>query len=258
MPGRNEDVRCKALGDEVFDFYDENESEDRLKEFQPKTFASSKKSTIPPKLKGSAAVCRTLVPFGLIAAQRHLSDDDPKEKAMKSAAGHLKNCYDGLRASNKACSHEACYESAKAFALQYRALYRAYGDGVTWRPMPKMHMFLELCSSRTEPEKFWNYRDEDFGGSVSRQSKMKGSWKKLGTYAKHGLDLFKMKNKAPRIVISTIDKNKTMACMHTHTPHLHLEWGSTPMRLDLRKGRSHGKQFEIWGRSPISFWWVEA
>ena len=159
MPGPNEAARCKAFGVEVFEFYDKNDVEDRLKDFVPKTFASSKKTTKPPKLKGSAAVCRALVPFGFIAAQRHLRDDDPLERAMKSAASHLKNCYDGLRASSKACSHEACYESSKAFALQYRALHRACGDGVAWRPMPKMHMFLELCSSRTEPEKFWNYRD---------------------------------------------------------------------------------------------------
>ena len=66
--------------------------------------------------------------------------------------------------------------------------------------MPKMHLFLELCSAGTEPQKFWNYRDEDFGGSIARQSRMKGSWKKMSAFCKHGLDMFKMKNKAPRIV----------------------------------------------------------
>ena len=69
--------------------------------------------------------------------------------------------------------------------------------------MPKMHLFLELCSSRTEPQKFWNYRDEDFGGSVAKQSKMKGSWRKLGSFATHGLDMFEMKNHAPRILEHT-------------------------------------------------------
>jgi len=234
MPGPNEDERCKALGAEVFDFYEQNDVEDRLKEFEVKTYSSSKKTTKPPKLKGSAAECRALVPFGLIAAQRHLRDDDAFEKAMKSAASHLKNCYDGLRAGNRACSHDAFYESSKAFALQYRALYRACGNGVSWRPMPKMHMFLELCSSRTELEKFRNYRDEDFGGSVSRQSRMKGSWKLLGTYARHSLDLFRCKNQAPRIVRRTIDKKTKPlhASTHTHTlstcilnegefPHIH-------------------------------------
>ena len=56
---------------------------------------------------------------------------------------------------------------------QGNALHEAFGSGVPWRPMPKMHIFLELCSSGTEPQKFWNYRDEDFGGSVAKQSKMK-------------------------------------------------------------------------------------
>ena len=63
-----------------------------------------------------------------------------------------------------------------------------------------MHLFLELCSSRTEPQKFWNCRDEDFGGSVAKQSRMKGMWKKLNAFAAHGLDMYKMKNSAPRIV----------------------------------------------------------
>ena len=136
-------------------------------------------------------------------ANKSLADDVQLEAAMKTAAHHLSNCYDSLRDSSRPFCHEALHNSSKIFAIQYNALHEAFGSGVPWRPMPKMHIFLELCSSGTEPQKFWNYRDEDFGGSVAKQSKMKGMWKKLNAFAAHGLDMFKMKNHAPRILQHT-------------------------------------------------------
>ena len=43
-----------------------------------------------PKLRGCSAVaCRSLILFGHLAAQRHLSDDVPKVAATKAAAHHL-------------------------------------------------------------------------------------------------------------------------------------------------------------------------
>ena len=200
IEGPNELARCRVLGRKIWKVYEDNAVEDQLKEFLPKTYHSEKKSTRPPRLKGNAASCRALAPFGDLVAREYLSDEDPKEMAMKQAARHLKNCYDSLSDSNHPFSHEALRQSSKAFALQYSALHIAYGSAVLWRPMPKMHMFLELCSMGTEPAKFWNYRDEDFGGSVAKQSRMKGMWKKLSAYSKHALDLFRMKNPAPRIV----------------------------------------------------------
>ena len=112
----------------------------------------------------------------------------------------MNNCYQALASTSSPCSHAALLNSSKLFALQYHALFVTVGDGVTWRVMPKMHLFLELCAEGTEPQKFWCYRDEDFGGSVSKQSKMKGMWKKLVSYSKHALDMFQMKNPVPRIV----------------------------------------------------------
>ena len=200
MPGNNIKDRSVALGEHMQPYYEENRVLDRLTEFLPKTFQSEKKKSRPPRLKGNAACTRSLVPFGFLMANKLLADDVPLEAAMKSAAGHLNNCYASLSESSKPFCHDALYNSSKNFAIQYNALHEAFGSGVPWRPMPKMHLFLELCSSRTEPQKFWNYRDEDFGGSVAKQSKMKGSWRKLGSFATHGLDMFKMKNRSPRIV----------------------------------------------------------
>jgi hypothetical protein len=199
MPGASKDIRCRALAEHIETYYAANGVEDRLKEFLPKTYAPEK-STVPPRLKGNAATIRALVAFGGQMAEQFLSDADPIEQAIKTAAHHLCNCYMSLHARLEAFSHAALYNSSKNFAIQYGALWAAHGHSVAWRPKPKMHLFLELCSAATEPQKFWNYRDEDFGGSISRQCRMKGRWKNLSAFCKHGLDLFKMKNKVPRIV----------------------------------------------------------
>lgn len=213
MPGSNEHVKSLALGEHIVAYYDENGVEDRLKEFLPKT-SKSDKSSRPPRLKGNAASTRALVPFGHLMADRFLDDQVPVEAAMKSAARHLANCYDSLRHTNLAFCHDALYNSSKHFALQYAALHKFFGSRVSWRPMPKMHVFLELCSQFTEPAKFWNYRDEDFGGTVAKQCKMKGSWKKLKAFAKHGLDMFKMKNLSPRLTQHTYNVDKTIKKSH--------------------------------------------
>ena len=200
MAGSSKQVRCKALDSKVKTFYRDHGVKDQLKGIFPGTYQAEKKSKQPPKLKGSAATTRALVPFGNQLAQELLLDGVPLEHAMKTAAHHLNNCYNSLHESSKPFSHDALYQSSKVFAIQFQALFNAFGDGRRWRPMPKMHLFLELCSTYSEPEKFWNYRDEDFGGTIARQSRMKGRWKKLSAYCKHGLDLFKMKNKAARVV----------------------------------------------------------
>ena len=90
-------------------------------------------------------------------------------------------------------------ESSRKFALQYGSLTRISADPL-WRVKPKLHLFLEMCAEDCTPSLSWTYRDEDFGGSISRQSKMKGSWKKRLSYTLHALDMFKMKNPVPRIV----------------------------------------------------------
>jgi hypothetical protein len=157
-------------------------------------------ATLPPKLSGSAAEVRALVKFGHLMAARFLDSADPMEQAVKSAAYHLFMCYQSLSYDSRAFAHETLHHSSKAFAGQFYALFLLVGDGRSWRVMPKMHLFLELCSEGTEPQKFWCYRDEDFGGIIAKQSRMKGMWLNLLSFTKHALNMFAMKNPAPRIV----------------------------------------------------------
>ena len=197
LPGRNIDLRCQHLWAEIQRYYEVYDVKDRLKTFEHKNIRPTAEK--PPKLRGcNAASCRALILFGYQAAQRHLDDADPQEAAAKAAARHLWLCYQSL-SSAAVFVHEVLESSSKAFALHFAAL-RDTSEDPLWRVKPKMHLFLELCSQNCRPNMFWTYRDEDFGGSIGHQSKMRGNWKRAFAYSKHALDMFACKNPEPRLI----------------------------------------------------------
>ena len=177
LPGRNREIRTNVLWQEMQAYYDAHGVEDTLGSFNYKNIKGSKRATIPPKLRSHAAGCRALIRFGHLMAEKYLSDAKPIEYAAKNAAFHLWQCYQSLSHTGSMYRKDVFEASSKAFALQYHALFLAVGDGVSWRVMPKMHLFLELCCEDTEPNLLWCYRDEDFGGSVAKQAEMRGMWK---------------------------------------------------------------------------------
>ena len=201
-PGGNIEERCHFISDMVQKFYERRGTEDQLAEFRHKTFKRPSNNQ-PAKLKGSAAQVRALIPF-LKEFMDELGDDAvPREAAMKTAARHLDHCYQALSKSSLPVRNEALYSSSQAFVQQVYALFLT-GDGVAFRCKPKTHLFLELCSQAgVDPRASWCYRDEDFGGPVARQCKMRGRWKNLTAYTGHAFDLFFIKNPAPRIVAVT-------------------------------------------------------
>ena len=69
-------------------------------------------------------------------------------------------------------SNDVFVEHSTKFAVHFTALARA--DDKIFRIKPKLHLFLELCASGGQPSKHWNYRDEDFGGSVAAFGKRRG------------------------------------------------------------------------------------
>jgi hypothetical protein len=196
MPGTTKDARCGALWAEINQYYETHDVKDRFKNFAFKNIRTE--TTDAPKLRGcNAASCRALIRFGHEAAQRHLSDADPREQAAKAAAYHLFMVYESL--SDRVIFRKEVMEaSSKAFALQFEAL-RDCSEDPLWRIKPKMHLFLEMCSCDCRPNLFWTYRDEDFGGSIGHQSKMKGAWRRTYAFSKHAVDLFAMKNPEPRM-----------------------------------------------------------
>ena len=106
-------------------------------------------------------------------AQKYLDAADPVEQGAKAAAMHLWQCYQSLSETGAMYRKDVFYQSSKAFAAQYYALFLAVGDGVSWRVKPKMHLFLELCC---------------------------GMWKKLSALSLHGFNMFGIKNDPPRFV----------------------------------------------------------
>ena len=201
LPGGSKGAKCHALNDKLQAFYDRLGVEDRVKVLKKTSF--KRKQGQPAKLQGSASQVRAAIPFVKELAEELGDDSVPKEAAIKIAAKHLMHCYQALAKSSAACRDEALYFSSRDFVLQYQALHLA-GDGISFRCKPKTHMFLEMCSQPgVVPNSCWCYRDEDFGGPIARQSKMRGCWKNLTAYSGHAFDLFFMKNRVPRIVEAT-------------------------------------------------------
>jgi hypothetical protein len=199
MPAPNQESRCILLWKEITHYYDTYSVKDRMKKFSINSIRPS--ASTPPKLHCSASCCRALIYFGHLAAQRFLSDDVPTELAAKTAAYHLNVCYSTLKTLkvSSALKSDALFRSSQAFILQYAGLM-SVSDGIAWRIKPKAHMFLELCAEDSQPNLFWTYRDEDYGGTVAKTCKMRGSWKKASCFAAHALDLFHIDNEFPRIV----------------------------------------------------------
>ena len=120
---------------------------------------------------------------------------------MRQAAYHLDQVYSALSSDHP--DPTGCMkEHGIKFALQYVALHDFCNplDDRAWRIKPKMHLFMHITSDSSIPRLFWTYRDEDFGGSIGHQSKMRGCWKRIGAFMKHAVDLFAMKNPVPRLV----------------------------------------------------------
>ena len=151
---------------------------ERLEKLTPTMLKQNKKA---PKLRGYAAQVRALVPFAKELAEELLSPLDPLENAARVGIYHLDQCYQALSASS-IFSPDILVEHSTKFALQYVALETAHAGTRNWRIKPKLHMFLELCSEGSRPSLFWTYRDEDFGGTVSRLARRRG-----GLCSAHGM-----------------------------------------------------------------------
>jgi hypothetical protein len=170
-PGSSVKVRTQVLSTKMLDWYRVNNVQDRLDCLLPSHFTQNKKGF---KLRASAAVTRALVPFG-VALASELLGESPQHKAMKSAAIHLNNVYASLHNDSFFFADLAREESVK-FALLYVALhdYLHDIDDRAFRIKPKLHLFLHITSDGSRPALYWNYRDEDWGGSVARLAHRQG------------------------------------------------------------------------------------
>ena len=122
-------------------------------------------ATKPPKLRSRAGECRGLIYFGKLMAEEFLDPRNPYEQAIIIAGQELWECYRQLSAA------EYTAVALRTHGLQFRAQMAAldiHTRSVEFRVKPKMHLFLHVTSGKMgNPSSFWNYRDEDFGGSIA-------------------------------------------------------------------------------------------
>jgi hypothetical protein len=194
LPGATLKDRCRSLWLRVQAYYETFQVQDKLTDL---TLTMILRPKAPPKLRASAAQARALVPFVAQAAEALLPGDG-LEEAARMGAKHLEACYQALSAGapNR---QERLAVSARLFALQYIALERASPTPTAWRVKPKMHLFLELARQRGDPSRSWCYRDEDFGGSISRMSRRRGGALKPQHTSQKVLQNFRLKSRVPRL-----------------------------------------------------------
>ena len=185
--GNNKAERTADLWQRIRAKYAANGVSDRLQNLIPTMLQSDKKA---PKLRCSAAQCRALVPIAHALSQELLSDA-PREAAAKTGMMHLHRCYEALSGDSIFAS-DVLREQSLRFALQYVALEQT-AEGKAWRIKPKLHLFLEICCEGSKPALFWNYRDEDFGGSVAHLSRRRGGLLSARAFSRNLLERFKVK-----------------------------------------------------------------
>ena len=98
--------------------------------------------------------------------------DHPELELVKGAIVDIAKCYDTLSSTYGPSALQDLQHFSIRFAEKLVAL--AGLNGSRYSLPPKLHMWLELCREGCTPSKGWNYREEDFGGSVASMAKRKG------------------------------------------------------------------------------------
>jgi hypothetical protein len=193
MPGQTQSAKCSSLFRLVQEFYRESNTQSRLDNL---TLSMLAKPNSTPKLRSKAAEARALIPFALAAAQKLLDRGDAVEEAIITATSSLASCYQCL--SHDSYEPAVMREACKAFCLQLVALETRLPR--VFRVKPKLHLFQELCEmSHNNPSMTWNYRDEEFGGSVSALGKRRGGANTAVSTAMNTLNRFRASFSFPRL-----------------------------------------------------------
>ena len=193
--GHNAEERCANLWASIQDFYRRSGTVDKLHNLVV-TMIKPKKGSI--ELSGSGAQIRALIPFGLELVNAWTDEDLDRERlgaraAMRSLAA---TCY----------SYLSLEQPAQGTLLQHALAFQANLQGLhaisqrRWQLRPKLHMFLELAAEGANPSSSWNYREESFGGSVSKQAHVKGGITSPLAMSKSMLTKFCSKESLPKIV----------------------------------------------------------
>ena len=158
----------EALWLKLQEWYEMHAVEDGLQNLTTKMLKSSDNGF--PKLRGSAAVVRKLVPFARELCGE-LDQGSAEVRNCSLAAGLMVDCYEALREENAAALEAQPSNSRKLATLL--VLLESLNE-TRFHCTPKLHLFQHLAESGSLPSRCWTYRDEDFGGSAAAVSRRRG------------------------------------------------------------------------------------
>ena len=192
--GHNAEERCASLWASMQDFYSRSGTVDKLHNLVV-TMIKPKKGSI--ELSGSGAQIRALIPFGLELVNAWTEEVLDRERlGARASMRSLATCYSFL----------SLEQPAQGTLLQHALAFQANLQGLhaispkRWQLRPKLHMFLELAAEGANPSSSWNYREESFGGSVSKQAHVKGGITSPLSMSRSMLTKFCSKESLPKIV----------------------------------------------------------
>ena len=192
--GANEEERCAWLWASIQEYYRAENVADRL-HYLVKTMIKPKKGSI--EMAGSGAQIRSLVTFALRTVNGwEPADLDAELIGARACMRHLAKCYSFLSAAAHE-GEETFLQHALAFHHNLQGLHSK--NPGRWQMRPKLHLLLELAAEGGPPSSSWNYREESFGGSVSRQSHHKGGMGTPLAMSRSALTKFCAKEALPRL-----------------------------------------------------------
>ena len=190
----SEKERLATMFAHIQAYYAETSAESRLDNLTIGMIRA--KSSKSPKLKAKAGECRALVSWIAPACRDFLDHDHPEHEAIIHAGRYLAQCYACLSEAN--FQQERLAKACRKFLVLYCALESRCQDECRWRFKPKMHIWQHLCEeSRDSPARFWVYRDEDFGGTLSHIATRRGGANTAHAISAMVLDMFYANNQIP-------------------------------------------------------------
>ena len=146
-----------------------------------------KDSNKSPKLRSKAGECRALIGWIPRACTDFLDPANPEHE-----------CYACLSVEH--FDKDKLATAARKFLTIMNALESFCEHERRWRWKPKFHIWLHLCEeSLDSPSLSWVYRDEDFGGSLSRISTRRGGNNTAQAVSAMVLNMFFARNEIPAL-----------------------------------------------------------
>ena len=195
--GGSEDIKLAQLYEHISQYYAEVGATSKLDNLTMNMIRA--KAGKSPKLKAKAGEIRDLVPWCLKACKDLLNHEDVEHHTCTAASSYLVEVCSCLSVDQ--FDKDKFHAAGTNFLKLYLALEEAVGtDSFRWKWKPKFHMMAHLCtSSLSSPAKYWTYRDESFGGSMSHTATHRGGANWPSAISRNSLNKFVAQNQVPQL-----------------------------------------------------------